>query len=170
MLQHLAAPVCLPPWQLARFLSVTSYIRESNSIIIDTIRGSFAPCHWSSQFLPARRRAAAIARHWSVSASVTSVLSKRLDGSSWFWALGYSTVDLSRPTLCHEEIQVSWISLRNFVRNSALWILGGERPIPLTQLNEHVRTQVLTPQCPHLFNTTAYETTHLLLHVLTMAD
>jgi len=22
-----------------------------------------------------------------------------------------------------------------------------------TQLNEHVRTQVLTPQCPHLFNT-----------------
>ena len=35
-----------------------------------------------------------------------------------------------------------------------------------TQLNEHVRTQVLTPQCPHLFNTTTYETTHLLLHVL----
>ena len=35
-----------------------------------------------------------------------------------------------------------------------------------TQLNEHVRTQVLTPQCPHLFNTTIYETTHLLLHVL----
>ena len=26
-----------------------------------------------------------------------------------------------------------------------------------TQLNEHVRTQVLTPQCPHLFNTTTYE-------------
>jgi len=26
--------------------------------------------------------------------------------------------------------------------------------------------QVLTPQCPHLFNTTTYETTHLLLHVL----
>jgi len=38
--------------------------------------------------------------------------------------------------------------------------------INLTQLNEHVRTQVLTPQCPHLFNTTTYETTHLLLHVL----
>jgi len=38
--------------------------------------------------------------------------------------------------------------------------------IPKTQLNEHVRTQVLTPQCSHLFNTTAYETTHLLLHVL----
>ena len=35
-----------------------------------------------------------------------------------------------------------------------------------TQLSEHVRTQVLTPQCPHLFNTTTYETTHLLLHVL----
>ena len=35
-----------------------------------------------------------------------------------------------------------------------------------TQLNEHVRTQVLTPQCSHLFNTTTYETTHLLLHVL----
>ena len=35
-----------------------------------------------------------------------------------------------------------------------------------TQLNEHVRTQVLTPQCPHLFNTTTYETTRLLLHVL----
>ena len=35
-----------------------------------------------------------------------------------------------------------------------------------TQLNEHVRTQVLTPQCPHLFNTTTYETTQLLLHVL----
>ena len=35
-----------------------------------------------------------------------------------------------------------------------------------TQLNEHVRTQVLTPQCPHLFNATTYETTHLLLHVL----
>ena len=35
-----------------------------------------------------------------------------------------------------------------------------------TQLNEHVRTQVLTPQCLHLFNTTTYETTHLLLHVL----
>ena len=35
-----------------------------------------------------------------------------------------------------------------------------------TQLNEHVRTQVLTPQCPHLFNTTTYETTHLLLQVL----
>jgi len=34
-----------------------------------------------------------------------------------------------------------------------------------SQLNEHVRTQVLTPQCPHLFNTTTYETTHLLLHV-----
>jgi len=33
------------------------------------------------------------------------------------------------------------------------------------QLNDHVRTQVLTPQCPHLFNTTTYETTHLLLHV-----
>jgi len=29
-----------------------------------------------------------------------------------------------------------------------------------TQLNEHVRTQVLIPQCPHLFNTTIYETTH----------
>jgi len=27
-----------------------------------------------------------------------------------------------------------------------------------TQLNEHVRTQALTPQCPHLFNTTTYET------------
>ena len=26
-----------------------------------------------------------------------------------------------------------------------------------TQLNEHVRTQVLTPQCPHLFNTTTVE-------------
>ena len=25
---------------------------------------------------------------------------------------------------------------------------------------------MLTPQCPHLFNTTTYETTHLLLHVL----
>ena len=36
----------------------------------------------------------------------------------------------------------------------------------ITQLNEQVRTQVLTPQCPHLFNTTTYETTHLLLHVL----
>jgi len=36
----------------------------------------------------------------------------------------------------------------------------------VTQLNEHVRTQVLTPQCPHLFNATTYETTHLLLHVL----
>ena len=35
-----------------------------------------------------------------------------------------------------------------------------------TQLNEHVRTQVLTPQCPHLFNTTTYETTRLLLYVL----
>ena len=35
-----------------------------------------------------------------------------------------------------------------------------------TQLNEHVRMQVLTPQCPHLFNTTTYETTRLLLHVL----
>ena len=35
-----------------------------------------------------------------------------------------------------------------------------------TQLNEHIWTQVLTPQCPHLFNTTTYETTHLLLHVL----
>jgi len=35
-----------------------------------------------------------------------------------------------------------------------------------TQLNEHVRTQVLTPQCTHLFNTTSYETTHFLLHVL----
>ena len=35
-----------------------------------------------------------------------------------------------------------------------------------TQLNEHVRTQVLTPQCPHLFNTATCETTHLLLHVL----
>ena len=35
-----------------------------------------------------------------------------------------------------------------------------------TQLNEHVRTQVLTPQCPHLFNTTTYKTTRLLLHVL----
>ena len=35
-----------------------------------------------------------------------------------------------------------------------------------TQLNEHVRTQVLTSQCPHLFNTTTCETTHLLLHVL----
>jgi len=34
------------------------------------------------------------------------------------------------------------------------------------QLSEHVRTQVLTPQCPHLFNTTTYETSHLLLHVL----
>ena len=34
------------------------------------------------------------------------------------------------------------------------------------QLNEHVRTQVLTPQCRHLFHTTTYETTHLLLHVL----
>ena len=40
------------------------------------------------------------------------------------------------------------------------------RNINSTQLNEHVRTQVLTPQCPHLFNTTTYETTHLLLHVL----
>ena len=39
-------------------------------------------------------------------------------------------------------------------------------PSNSTQLNEHVRTQVLTPQCPHLFNTTTYETTHLLLHVL----
>ena len=27
-----------------------------------------------------------------------------------------------------------------------------------TQLNEHVRTQVLTHRCPHLFNTTTYET------------
>jgi len=36
----------------------------------------------------------------------------------------------------------------------------------LQELNEHVRTQVLTPQCMHLFNTTTYETTHLLLHVL----
>ena len=36
----------------------------------------------------------------------------------------------------------------------------------ITQLNEHVRTQVLTPRCPHLFNTTTCETTHLLLHVL----
>ena len=35
-----------------------------------------------------------------------------------------------------------------------------------TQLNEHVRTQVLTPRCPDLFNTTTCETTHLLLHVL----
>ena len=35
-----------------------------------------------------------------------------------------------------------------------------------SQLNEHVRTQVLTPQCTHLFNTTSYETTHFLLHVL----
>ena len=35
-----------------------------------------------------------------------------------------------------------------------------------TQRNEHVRTQVLTPRCPHLFNTTICETTHLLLHVL----
>jgi len=35
-----------------------------------------------------------------------------------------------------------------------------------TQINEHVRTQVLTPQCPHLFNTTTCETTHILLHVL----
>jgi len=35
-----------------------------------------------------------------------------------------------------------------------------------SKLNEHVRTQVLTPQCPHLFNTTTYKTTHLLLHVL----
>jgi len=35
-----------------------------------------------------------------------------------------------------------------------------------TQLKEHVRTQVLTPQWPHLFNRTTYETTHLLLHVL----
>ena len=34
-----------------------------------------------------------------------------------------------------------------------------------TQLSKHVRTQVLTPQCPHLFNTTTYETTRLLLHV-----
>ena len=33
-----------------------------------------------------------------------------------------------------------------------------------SKLNEHVRTQVLTPQCPHLFNTTTYKTTHLLLH------
>ena len=33
-----------------------------------------------------------------------------------------------------------------------------------TQLNEHVRTQVLTPQCPHLFNTTTYETTRLILY------
>ena len=36
----------------------------------------------------------------------------------------------------------------------------------ITQLNEHVRTQVLTPQCPHLFNATTCETTHFLLHVL----
>jgi len=44
----------------------------------------------------------------------------------------------------------------------AIFALG----INSTQLNEHVRTQVLTPQCPHLFNTTTYETTYLLLHVL----
>jgi len=36
----------------------------------------------------------------------------------------------------------------------------------ITQLNEHVRTQVLTPQCLHLFNTTTCETTHFLVHVL----
>jgi len=44
--------------------------------------------------------------------------------------------------------------------------LINDRSCLSTQLNEHVRTQVLTPQCPHLFNTTTYETTHLLLHVL----
>ena len=44
--------------------------------------------------------------------------------------------------------------------------LKSKKRIYSTQLNEHVRTQVLTPQCPHLFNTTTYETTHLLLHVL----
>jgi len=33
-----------------------------------------------------------------------------------------------------------------------------------TQLNEHVRTQALTPQCPHLFNTTTYEETFIHRH------
>ena len=44
--------------------------------------------------------------------------------------------------------------------------LSANKEIRRTQLNEHVRMQVLTPECPHLFNTTTYETTHLLLHVL----
>ena len=58
------------------------------------------------------------------------------------------------------------------VRRAVKWFMIGcvAAPLnstqPMTQLNEHVRTQVLTPQCLHLFNTTTYETTHLLLHVL----
>jgi len=58
-----------------------------------------------------------------------------------------------------------WLSLF-FARLSVVFFVCEQILLNSTQLSEHVRTQVLTPQCPHLFNTTTY----ILEHIISWAN